>query len=1043
MKESDTRRCETCGFDLPRGIPPGLCPNCALDSTQDVNSDTLLPLFSEGELLPRDFGDYELLSEIARGGMGIVYKARQKSLERTVAVKMLLTGTFSHAEMVRRFRGEAVLAGGLHHPNIVPVHEVGTRDGQHFIVMDFVDGMNLSVVLRTEPISIRDTARIVQTIASAVHYAHEQNVLHRDLKPSNILLDRNGDPHVGDFGLARKIDGDSTITLTGQVLGSPNYMPPEQAASNRGKVSRRSDVYGLGAILYHCLAGRPPFQAETLEATLQLVLTADPISPRLLNPSVPPDLETICLKCLEKEQGRRYTTAQELADELTRFLENQPIHARRITRLEKMARWCRRNPPLAVAVGAAALFFITGFVVSAWQAGRAHREALSSRLNLYLADISLAQQALRQNNYAAARQKLLAHLPTNGWPDLRGWEWRYLWQQSEPDKVPTFDAGDIVHDLALSPDGSTLVSARRDGQVRIMDFLRQTVTTNMAAGARDKASESLAFSPDGVWLATTDQDRVILLRKDNWERREFVSKSPGILHSIKFAPDGHQLFAASTRGLKAWDVNSGSETEPPVPFTNECLRLEISSDARWLALYTEDTLLAWDLASGSRVLSHAFERNDFHAIDLSSRGLLAACDRGGLVRVWDLAEARRTGATNSLAQWDTRAAGPNYAVSFSYDGSMLAVGGSAQLVHLYETTNWQELVSFKGHQQEVWALTFSRDNARLVSAGKDGSIKIWDPGARPVTNSVGRMFPLGFTPDSKFVVIFNEKREVQFWDATSRKLDRTFRPAGNAAAIKPVFQEITMDGSTLVVKESNNSIHILDLKTGESRGSLKLPKPEALEGATPWQCSPDSRSVAVGTKRMNGASAVFATEVYDLKTGEMAKSCADLIEARFSFTGRYLGGRNAASKPVIWDLQTGRTRVLEGLASVKCVTFSHDEKICAASSDNSRIQLWNMSDGQPRGVLIGHRAGVGDIAFSKDDRTIFSTSTDLTLRLWNVATRQEMIMFAEDRDTYELALSPDDTTLAVGGVDIRPRPVKLFYAPRLEDIDKSLGIGAR
>jgi serine/threonine protein kinase len=504
MSDTDIQSCDQCGSELPRGIPSGLCPRCVLADTQDATSIVSQPLFTDvnAPQLPRSFGDYELLEEIARGGMGVVYKARQKSLERIVALKMLLFGAHSSPELVRRFRAEAVLAAGLHHPNIVAVHEVGIHDGQPFLVMDYEEGQNLSYFLRPEPISIRESVLCLHKLAVAIHYAHERNVLHRDLKPSNILLDGQREPHVTDFGLARRIDGESTITISGQVLGSPNYMPPEQAAPRKGKVSRRSDVYGLGAILYHCLTGRPPFQAESLEATLHLVVTADPVSPRLLNPSVPLDLETICLKCLEKDPARRYHTAEDLAEELSRFLNNCPIRARPTTRGEKLARWCRRNPPLAAAIGTAALFLISGLIVSMLLASQAAREASGARLHLYLANMSLARQALAQNNFSSAREKLLAHLPKKGWADLRGWEWRLLWKLGQPDNARSFNAGDSVHALALSPDGKFVAAGSRDGNVRVLDLDRGQVVTNLFASP---AQPNSLLAPQATLMASVAQ----------------------------------------------------------------------------------------------------------------------------------------------------------------------------------------------------------------------------------------------------------------------------------------------------------------------------------------------------------------------------------------------------------------------------------------------------------------------------------------------------------------------------------------------------------
>ena len=291
----------------------------------------------------RNFGDYELLEEIAVGGMGIVYKARQVSLSRIVAVKMILKGKLATEEDIQRFRAEAEAAGNLQHPAIVAIHEVGLHEGQHYFSMDFVDGQSLAQLPREQALTARQAAEYVRDAAEAVHYAHQQGTLHRDLKPSNILIDRQGRVRITDFGLAKRIEGNSDLTLTGQILGTPSYMPPEQASGKRSLVGAASDIYSLGAVLYELLTGRPPFRGESPVETLRQVESLDPVSPRLLNPAVPRDLETICLKCLEKEPHKRYGTAQFLADDFGRYLRGEPISARPSSMLQRFWKWYRRR----------------------------------------------------------------------------------------------------------------------------------------------------------------------------------------------------------------------------------------------------------------------------------------------------------------------------------------------------------------------------------------------------------------------------------------------------------------------------------------------------------------------------------------------------------------------------------------------------------------------------------------------------------------------------------------------------------------------------
>ena len=292
----------------------------------------------------RRFGDYELLCEIARGGMGVVYRARQITLDRIVALKMILAGRLATEEDLSRFRTEAEAAGRLQHPHIVAVHDVGEIDGQHYFSMEFIEGSSLSQrLLKEGPLPSRSAARYVRLIARAVHHAHRQGILHRDLKPSNILIDADDEPHITDFGLAKRLGGDSGQTRTGVVLGTPSYMAPEQAAGKIHELGPACDVYGLGAVLYECLTGRPPFRSETPLDTLMQVMERDPVPPRLLNPKADHDLETICLKCLEKDPRRRYASAEALAEDLQRYLNGETISARSFNVFDRLVRTFERS----------------------------------------------------------------------------------------------------------------------------------------------------------------------------------------------------------------------------------------------------------------------------------------------------------------------------------------------------------------------------------------------------------------------------------------------------------------------------------------------------------------------------------------------------------------------------------------------------------------------------------------------------------------------------------------------------------------------------
>lgn len=379
--------CPRCGAAIAHGSLQGLCPSCLaliafsgapeskptvvvsfdVDDTAPAARVAAKPLLSSAISY---FGDYELLEEIARGGMGVVYRARQSSLNRIVAVKMILTNRLASEMEIRRFYSEAEAAANLQHPNIVAIHEIGEHEGQHYFSMDFVGGENLAAMTRRGPLPAIRAAELARTIAEAIQFAHQRGILHRDLKPQNVLIDSQGVPRITDFGIAKRVDQDSTLTSEGAVMGTPSYMSPEQAAGRRDLQGPASDVYSLGAILYELLTGQPPFRGKTPIETIQHVIENAPPAPSKLNPKVPVDLETICLKCLEKKTDRRYSSAGILADELGRFLNHEPILARPVSAFRKAGAWFQRHPWVISAALSLLVLSLAGLSFGLWDKSR-------------------------------------------------------------------------------------------------------------------------------------------------------------------------------------------------------------------------------------------------------------------------------------------------------------------------------------------------------------------------------------------------------------------------------------------------------------------------------------------------------------------------------------------------------------------------------------------------------------------------------------------------------------------------------------------------
>ena len=530
--------CPVCGtlFSAESEALGGLCQRCLLSTIFKVEEEPATSgvggLFALGEpeanWVPHLAGiaGHEIIEEIARGGMGIVFKARQIGLNRFVALKMMSAGQFARPDDIARFRNEAEALARFRHPNLVPIYEVGEHDGLPWFSMEYIAGPSLSQELRNGPLLPERSARLLRAVAGAVEHAHDHGILHRDLKPSNILLAAGDCPLVTDFGLAKFIQFGADLTQTAGIVGSPGYMSPEQASGNA--VDTRSDLYSLGVVLYEMLTGRPPFQSATPVRTIRLVIETEAVGPRRLNPGVPRDLETICLKCLAKDPARRYSTARELGDELTNYLENRPILARPAGPAERIVRWCRKKPALATSLFALAFALIVGAAGVLWQWQRssnlAIREVQQRKLaerNSYAADMLLIDRAMKDRNFGYASELLSRHDPdiasgASSQSDFRNWEWRYFQNQLPNDETSILGTcSNRVTVVAVSPDGQQVAAGDSDGILKIWTLEPRKEIRQLANAG---FIEHLRYSPDQRWLACGLRDGTTrLYRTLDWE----------------------------------------------------------------------------------------------------------------------------------------------------------------------------------------------------------------------------------------------------------------------------------------------------------------------------------------------------------------------------------------------------------------------------------------------------------------------------------------------------------------------------------------------